>query len=874
VIFIVSIFITKKKKMMLFLLFNIGIAIGCEFGKPSEVTSFDIPYFEEGTYLGLQHPATCGGYLKNVTYCYLNIIAYQQPNEGCLSIWEPQANNQYEKILSSEIGIGISETCSGTLKNGCGIHRRTSRIEINHDMGANPARDMFCESHCFYNTTILVPYGSVMGVTFTNIDTEKGQLLARHTSQTEGVCVGYDFIYTGNAPSKVTCPNPGTNTTTTLLAGAEIEPITCGSPVNPPYSSSNRKPISYYGEVVTYTCLEGFSLRGDSKLTCSENGQWSGFVPHCDVKNCTAPNVLENGNHTRVSGNYNNGSVVTFFCNAGFNIQGSISARCFRGQWIYLQQPPNCERFCNYPGAPINGETIPEQSSYSVGEFIEYSCMDNYTLSNDISRICLENGSWSNSEPMCNDDNQSGSSSGGYALFLLFLLILVLIVATTIVVAIIGIRKTRPKKYYMDKMKMSSLDKENQEKRSSLYDEVNAYSTPDGDNNVRSNFVSAYNPLSVNAARSTPSNTIESAKAYENLKRLSVSFGYEMDQDLFEEPLESEKPYWEPSAIEEELYLQLDYIKMRRIPVKNLKLKEILGKGQFAVVHKGKVDEELVAVKILKDEATEEDKIKFLQEAAVIGQFSHVNVIKLHGVVTDAFKLMIVMEYMPGGDLHGWLLNQKQQAAQVNRNTLLNFSRHVCLGMTYLSAKGFVHRDLAARNVLINDKNICKIADFGMSHDLVDEAYYFGKEGGLIPVKWTAPEALKYRKYSSASDVWSYGCVLYEIWSLGHKPYESTLTKDLVKLITSGSRLAPPPGCSQQMYDIMFKCWHPEAKERPTFYEIMLYLMESDEVLMEIPDKELSSHPQAGTLGADLAAGEYMYQEIQTRYVTKKHDTH
>eukprot|EP00731_Ephydatia_muelleri_P029674 Em0021g197a len=137
----------------------------------------------------------------------------------------------------------------------------------------------------------------------------------------------------------------------------------------------------------------------------------------------------------------------------------------------------------------------------------------------------------------------------------------------------------------------------------------------------------------------------------------------------------------------------------------------------------------------------------------------------------------------------------------------------------------------------------------------------------MVPLKWTAPEAVHFMKYSTASDVWSYGCLLYEIWSIGCKPYEGLTNAEVIEKVDVGWRLAPPPGCPSVVYELMIQCWNPETHLRPSFRDIHLRLCQDENTLLRIPNEALLSSPQAGLLGAPLEAGEKMYLDLQKYYV-------
>eukprot|EP00731_Ephydatia_muelleri_P015150 Em0008g870a len=351
-----------------------------------------------------------------------------------------------------------------------------------------------------------------------------------------------------------------------------------------------------------------------------------------------------------------------------------------------------------------------------------------------------------------------------------------------------------------------------------------------------------------------------------------------VDQQMFEQSHEvgkdDENPYYMPASREEDLYVQLENCRIKKLSRNSISTTKMLGSGQFGGVQmgiwNGSKGRREVAIKTLNPTITQPDaKVKFLQEAAIMAQFRHPNVIQLYGIVTDGEPVMLVLELAHKGDLRTHLHSLKPDPGQLVHQDLylrlLAYSKQIADGMKYLSSKSFVHRDLAARNILVTQNCICKVADFGLSRDLADDTYYVS-HGGMVPIKWTAPEAIHFKKYSTASDVWSYGCLLYEIWSIGMKPYEGMTNAEVVEKVDSGYRRPPPPGCPQLIYHLMIQCWNPETCSRPMFRDIYLSLYQSTEFVLQVPNDARLTHPQAGILGAPLEAGEKMYIDLQKSY--------
>ncbi|EGD79566.1 TK/RTKC protein kinase [Salpingoeca rosetta] len=260
----------------------------------------------------------------------------------------------------------------------------------------------------------------------------------------------------------------------------------------------------------------------------------------------------------------------------------------------------------------------------------------------------------------------------------------------------------------------------------------------------------------------------------------------------------------------------------------NIKLLEELGKGAFGIVYKGLLTEApipgyLVACKSLHAKATASERIELMEEAAVVAQFDHPNVLQLIGVVSVGKPVLVVLEFMEYGSLRSYV-----QDNDVDEATRLLFAGDCAEGLNHVHSKGFVHRDIAARNILVSSERRCKVADFGLARD-TEESDYYRSRGGQLPVRWSAPEALEDRKFTRATDVWSFGILCHEIWTRGKMPYDGWGNQKVWVMVCDGYRLPKAETCRDVVYEQLLACWHAEAERRPSLADLAAFFRDEYE---------------------------------------------
>ncbi|XP_063990673.1 tyrosine-protein kinase receptor torso isoform X2 [Diachasmimorpha longicaudata] len=337
---------------------------------------------------------------------------------------------------------------------------------------------------------------------------------------------------------------------------------------------------------------------------------------------------------------------------------------------------------------------------------------------------------------------------------------------------------------------------------------------------------------------------------------------------LYEKPKVLEVEY----KTEDDPLIAKDHLELGAMP---LQIKCILGSGFSGVVRLGtlKIDESKtidVAVKMLRDCPSPEDVKNFQHEMMVMRSAGkHPNIVSLIGCCTSEIKPLLVVEYCSKGDLQTYLrniwksliegslhceakcklINERSRALpspeyENNQETvvsnmlydmqqdvlnateditgadLLRFAMQIANGMKFLSLNRIVHRDLAARNVLVCGDRTVKISDFGLSRDIYQDSVYKKQGDGKLPLKWMAVEALTHQIYTSQSDVWSFGILLWEIVTLGCNPYPDTPTHTILQVLKTGYRMERPSNCGKELYDIMLSCWRTRPRSRPTFTDL------------------------------------------------------
>ena len=312
---------------------------------------------------------------------------------------------------------------------------------------------------------------------------------------------------------------------------------------------------------------------------------------------------------------------------------------------------------------------------------------------------------------------------------------------------------------------------------------------------------------------------------------------------------ESTNPLYARNPLVLQEPVQYDGVKLPEYPRDSIFYIRDLGQGQFGVVVQAEaknivpgVEKSTVAIKVLKEGASMQVKREFFREATLMHTFDHPNIVKLLGVCIDQEPLCMVFEFMELGDLNNFLRQNapekwgshpsltrsghfQPKQAGLTIQQLVNICINIAAGLEYLAQNHFVHRDMATRNCLVSRNLLVKISDFGLSQDIYSTDYFRLGDSELLPIRWMPPESIMYAKFTVQSDIWSFGVVLWEVFSFGVQPYYSLSNEEVVQHVRDGNVMTRPEGCPQEIYDLMLDCWAMSTEDRPTAGEIHSGLM-------------------------------------------------
>ncbi|XP_006903373.1 PREDICTED: tyrosine-protein kinase transmembrane receptor ROR2-like [Elephantulus edwardii] len=279
--------------------------------------------------------------------------------------------------------------------------------------------------------------------------------------------------------------------------------------------------------------------------------------------------------------------------------------------------------------------------------------------------------------------------------------------------------------------------------------------------------------------------------------------------------------------------------KLKEISLSSMRFMEELGEDRFGKVYKGHLfgstpgeQIQAVAIKTLKDKAEMTLREEFKHEAMMRSRLQHPNIVCLLGVVTKDQPISMVFSYCVHGDLHEFLVMRSPHSdvgstendhilkPALEPPDLVHVVAQIAAGMEYLSSHHVVHKDLATRNVLMFDKLTVKISDLGLFREVYSADYYKLIGNSFLPIRWMSPEAIMYGKFSIDSDIWSYGVVLWEIFSYGLQPYCGYSNQDVVEMIRNRQVLPCPDDCPSWVYALMIECWNEFPNRRPRFKDI------------------------------------------------------